>query len=76
MGALLGREVVSARSRTGRRWLVTDYMLSADEYKLAPLGHDVSSARSERTGRWQGGVRRITVAGDRLHDERYWRTVT
>lgn len=73
--SILGETVVSVRSASGRRWRVQSYSASTDEYKLVPMGYDVSDARSGETGRWQGGVRRIWVDYERLHDERFWRRV-
>lgn len=75
--SLLGATMVSVRSKSGRRWHVHTISVPLSgkraECTLVPLGDDVSSARSETTGKWQGGVRSICVPYDRLNDERYWR---
>lgn len=68
--------MVSARSRSGRRWRVRCYEVFGDRYVLDPLGDDVSPARSSTTERWQGGTRTIRVPRERLGDERYWRRTT
>jgi hypothetical protein len=53
----VGNVVRPMRSRTGRCWKVA--RLEDDICVLVPLGDDVLAARSERTGRWQGGVRSL-----------------
>lgn len=61
--SLLGKTMVSARSKSGRRWEVYAYSATADEYRLHPIG-------AARSG---GGVRAIRVPFERLHDDRFWR---
>lgn len=65
--SLLGKMMVSVKSKSGRRWDVHAYSATMDEYRLYPLGPGVS-----RRG---GGVRGIRVPYERLHDRRYWRVV-
>lgn len=54
---IAGATFVARRSSSGRRWKVAEYRRR--KYRLVPLGDDVVAARSERTGRWQGGPRSI-----------------
>ncbi len=62
---------VAARSRSGRRWLAS--RMADGRYYLHPLGDDVSSPRSETTGKWQGGVRGLVRTEAELLDTKRWR---
>lgn len=71
--ALLGATMVSARSKSGRRWEVHSFSATWDEYHLYPLGGDV--VRAQVGGKFNGGVRSIRVPYERLHDPQFWRVV-
>lgn len=43
---------------SGRLYEIVGHPID-DEWTLRPIGDDVASARNERTGKWQGGVRTI-----------------
>jgi hypothetical protein len=71
--SVLGKTLISARSRSGRRWRVQVYNASTDEYTLAPVGADVRPAQ-DRHGKMQGGPRRIRRTTEQI--ERDWRVIT
>lgn len=61
-----GDVFVSKRSKSGRRWSVLTDAGRDGTYCLYPLGVDVRSARSGRTGKWQGGVRNIVRSAEQI----------
>lgn len=72
--SLLGAVMVSARSRSGREWDVYSFNASSDEYLLYPRGDDVQPA-TDGHGHMQGGVRRIWVHYEDLHNGDKWRLI-
>lgn len=65
-----GLILVAKRGRGGRRWRVRGRS-ALDRWVLDPLGDDVVSARSGKTGKWQGGPRSIERSSEELYEN--WR---
>jgi hypothetical protein len=58
----LGELYVSKRSKSGRVWEATGFDVLTQRVTMQPKGDDVHAARNAKTGKWQGGVRRISVS--------------